>query len=47
MVIKHDYWNNFENKLQKRGSRAELPRQTGISTGNISDRFNPDKNAQL
>lgn len=39
-------WSNFENKLQKRGSRAELSRQTGISTGNIRDWFNPDKPAQ-
>lgn len=39
-------WNNFENKLQKRGSKAELSRQTGISTGNIRDWFNPDKQAQ-
>lgn len=38
--------SNFENKLQKRGSRAELSRQTGISKGNISDWFNPDKPAQ-
>ncbi len=39
-------WSNFEGKLQKRGSRAELSRQTGISTGNIRDWFNPDKPAQ-
>lgn len=39
-------WTNFENKLQERGSRAELSRQTGISTGNIRDWFNPDKPAQ-
>lgn len=39
-------WNNFESKLQERGRRAELSRQTGISTGNIRDWFNPDKNAQ-
>ena len=39
-------WSNFENNLQKRGSRAELSRQTGISTGNIRDWFNPDKPAQ-
>lgn len=39
-------WNNFENKLQKRGRRAELSRQTGISTGNIRDWFNPDKPAR-
>lgn len=39
-------WNNFENKLKKRGSRAELSRKTGISTGNIRDWFNPDKPAQ-
>lgn len=39
-------WSNFENKLQGRGRRAELSRQTGISTGNIRDWFNPDKSAQ-
>lgn len=39
-------WSNFENKLQKRGRRAELSRQTGISTGNIRDWFNSDKPAQ-
>lgn len=39
-------WSNFENKLQERGRRAELSRQTGISTGNIRDWFNPDKQAQ-
>lgn len=39
-------WNNLQNKLQKRGSKAELSRKTGISTGNISDWFNPDKKAQ-
>lgn len=39
-------WSNFENKLQERGRKAELSRQTGISTGNIRDWFNPDKPAQ-
>lgn len=39
-------WSNFENKLQERGRRAKLSRQTGISTGNIRDWFNPDKPAQ-
>lgn len=39
-------WNNLQSKLSKRGSRAELSRKTGISTGNISDWFNPDKKAQ-
>lgn len=39
-------WSNFENKLQERGRRAELSRQTGISTGNIRDWFNPNKSAQ-
>ena len=39
-------WSNFQNKLQKRGSRAELSRKTGISTGNIRDWFNPNKPAQ-
>lgn len=39
-------WKNLESKLQERGSKAELSRKTGISTGNISDWFNPNKNAQ-
>lgn len=39
-------WSNFQNKLQERGSRAELSRKTGISTGNIRDWFNPNKSAQ-
>lgn len=39
-------WSNFQNKLQKRGKKTELSRQTGISTGNIRDWFNPDKPAQ-
>lgn len=39
-------WSNFENKLQEWGRRAELSRQTGISTGNISDWFNLNKPAQ-
>lgn len=39
-------WKNLGNKLQERGSKAELSRKTGISTGNISDWFNPNKNAQ-
>lgn len=39
-------WSNFESKLQKRGMRADLSRQTGISTGNIRDWFNPNKSAQ-
>lgn len=39
-------WSNFENKLQERGRKAELSRQTGISTGNIRDWFNPNKPAQ-
>lgn len=39
-------WNNLENKLHERGRRAELSRQTGISTGNIRDWFNPDRPAQ-
>ena len=38
--------SNFENKLQERGRRAELSRQTGISTGNIRNWFNPNKSAQ-
>lgn len=39
-------WSNFQNKLQKRGKKTELSRQTGISTGNIRDWFNPNKPAQ-
>lgn len=39
-------WSNFENKLQERNRKVELSRQTGISTGNIRDWFNPDKSAQ-
>lgn len=39
-------WSNFQNKLQERGRKAELSRQTSISTGNIRDWFNPDKQAQ-
>jgi len=39
-------WNNFQSKLQKRGSKAELSHKTGISTGNIRDWFNPNKPAQ-
>ena len=38
--------SNFENKLQERGRRSELSRQTGISTGNIRNWFNPNKSAQ-
>ena len=38
--------SNFENKLQERGRRAELSRQTGISTVNIRNWFNPNKSAQ-
>lgn len=38
-------WSNFENRLKERGRRAELSRQTGISTGNIRDWFNPNKSA--
>lgn len=39
-------WNNLQELLKKRGERAKLSKVTGISTGNITDWFNPNKNAQ-
>lgn len=39
-------WNNLREMLNQRGNKAKLSQKTGISTGNISDWFNPDKNAQ-
>lgn len=39
-------WNNLQNLLSDRGKKAELSEKTGISTGNISDWFNPNKPAQ-
>lgn len=39
-------WNNLQNLLKERGSKRKLSEKTGISTGNISDWFNPNKKAQ-
>lgn len=39
-------WDNFQSKLKDRGSKSKLSQETGISTGNISDWFNPNKKAQ-
>lgn len=39
-------WNNLQKLLSDRGKKAELSEKTGISTGNISDWFNPNKPAQ-
>ncbi len=39
-------WNNLQKLLSERGNKIKLSRETGISTGNISDWFNPDKKAQ-
>ena len=39
-------WSNFQSKLQRRSSRAELSCKTGISTGSIRDWFNPNKPVQ-
>ncbi len=39
-------WNNLRELLNERGNKIKLSRKTGISTGNISDWFNPNKNAQ-
>lgn len=39
-------WTNLQNLLSTRGKKTELSEKTGISTGNISDWFNPDKPAQ-
>lgn len=39
-------WNNLQKLLCDRGKKAELSEKTGISTGNISDWFNPNKSAQ-
>lgn len=39
-------WSNLQKLLNTRGKKSELSEKTGISTGNISDWFNPDKPAQ-
>ncbi len=39
-------WSNLHKLLSTRGKKSELSEKTGISTGNIRDWFNPDKQAQ-
>lgn len=39
-------WNNLQKLLSEPGKKTKLSKATGISTGNISDWFNPDKPAQ-
>ncbi len=39
-------WNNLQELLKGSGEKIKLSKKTGISTGNISDWFNPDKKAQ-
>lgn len=39
-------WSNLQKILSIRGNKIKLSEKTGISTGNISDWFNPDKPAQ-
>ena len=39
-------WNNLQKLLNDPGKKTKLSKATGISTGNISDWFNPDKSAQ-
>ena len=39
-------WNNLQKLLSEPGRKTKLSKATGISTGNISDWFNPDKSAQ-
>ena len=39
-------WNNLQELLKGYGEKSKLSERTGISTGNISDWFNPDKPAQ-
>lgn len=39
-------WSNLQKLLSTRGKKTELSEKTGISTGYISDWFNPDKSAQ-
>lgn len=39
-------WNNLQKLLNEPGRKTKLSKATGISTGNISDWFNPNKPAQ-
>lgn len=39
-------WKNLQKLLSEPGRKTKLSKATGISTGNISDWFNPDKSAQ-
>ena len=39
-------WNNLQKLLNKPGEKIKLSNATGISTGNISDWFNLNKNAK-
>ena len=39
-------WKNLQQLLSEPRSKAKLSKATGISTGNISDWFNQNKNAQ-
>ena len=39
-------WNNLHELLNGYREKVKLSKATGISTGNISDWFNPDKSAQ-
>lgn len=39
-------WNNLQELLTGYREKTKLSEKTGISTGNISDWFNPSKNAQ-
>lgn len=39
-------WNNLQQLFKERGVKKKLSEATNISTGNISDWFNPNKNAQ-
>lgn len=39
-------WNNLQKLLSEPGRKTKLSKATGISTGNISDWFNPNKPAQ-
>lgn len=41
-----ELWKNLKLLLNKPGEKTKLSNATGISTGNISDWFNPNKNAQ-
>lgn len=39
-------WNNLQKLLSEPGRKTKLSKETGISTGNISDWFNSNKPAQ-